>query len=288
MKSFLLSDKPVLFVSFSGGRTSGYMCKWLIDNMSHEYTLIFVFMNTGQEHEETLKFVKMCDIEFGLNLIWIEAVTQHGVLKGSTYRIVNFDNASRHAEPFEEMIIKYGIPNKSWPHCNRELKLNPFKQLKRDLGLRKSLTAVGIRSDEIDRMSVKADKEFVMYPLIKWHPTTKEDVLNWWKTQSFDLNIPEHLGNCVTCWKKSKRKLQTIALQEPERFWFNSMCESKYKYNGYGDEPRVFFRENRSTNDIFRESRDDFTPFTDPNYVYSADMDSSNGCSESCDVFTED
>lgn len=30
----------------------------------------------------------------------------------------------------------------------------------------------------------------------------KEDVLNWWKQQPFDLQIPEHLGNCVFCIKR--------------------------------------------------------------------------------------
>ena len=42
--------KKDLVVSFSGGRTSGYMCKWLIDNTSHIFNLHFVFANTGQEH----------------------------------------------------------------------------------------------------------------------------------------------------------------------------------------------------------------------------------------------
>ena len=32
-----LAEKPTMFVSFSGGRTSGYMCKWLLDNKSDEY-----------------------------------------------------------------------------------------------------------------------------------------------------------------------------------------------------------------------------------------------------------
>lgn len=57
--------KPTLMVSFSGGRTSAYMARDLQLNYSDKYNLVFVFMNTGQEHEETLKFVNECDVRWG-------------------------------------------------------------------------------------------------------------------------------------------------------------------------------------------------------------------------------
>ena len=63
-------SKDVMFVSFSGGRTSGYMCQWLLENKSDQYDFIFVFANTGLEHEKTLEFVDKCDkhmeLEFGV------------------------------------------------------------------------------------------------------------------------------------------------------------------------------------------------------------------------------
>ena len=49
-----------LLVSFSGGETSAYLAKWLIDNKSKAYNMIFVFANTGDEEEETLKFIDLC------------------------------------------------------------------------------------------------------------------------------------------------------------------------------------------------------------------------------------
>ena len=66
--------KEVLFVSFSGGRTSGYMCWWVIQNWADKYDFIFTFANTGLEDEKTLEFVKECDERFGLSLVWLEAV----------------------------------------------------------------------------------------------------------------------------------------------------------------------------------------------------------------------
>lgn len=123
---------PMLIISFSGGRTSGYMAKWCLDNLADKYSLIFIFMNTGAEDQRTLDFVNKCDIEFGLNLIWLEADIKHGERVGTKYKVVDFASASRECEPFYEMIKKYGIPNKSYPHCNRELKLAPFEAWMKD------------------------------------------------------------------------------------------------------------------------------------------------------------
>lgn len=44
----------------------------------------------------------------------------------------------------------------------------------------------------------------------------KQDVLDWWEGQSFDLEIPEWLGNCVFCFKKSVTKVAMAAKDEPE------------------------------------------------------------------------
>lgn len=50
-----------LLVSFSGGLTSAYMTKWILDNLSNQYEMIVVYANTGKEREETLQFVNECD-----------------------------------------------------------------------------------------------------------------------------------------------------------------------------------------------------------------------------------
>lgn len=232
--------KETLFVSFSGGRTSAFMCWWLLKNMSHIYNFIFVFANTGLEHEKTLEFVNECDKRFGLNLVWLEAVVHFGERKGCTHRIVTFETASRKGEPFELVIDKYGIPNKAYPHCNRELKLNPIFSFKRSLGFASNhKMAIGIRVDEIDRIGPKSKEHGCIHPLITLNPTTKAEIRHWWADQDFDLEVPEHLGNCVTCWKKSNRKLMTIAKQEPERFNFFRRMEKQYSTHGANDDSRV-------------------------------------------------
>jgi hypothetical protein len=42
-------------------------------------------------------------------------------------------------------------------------------------------------------------------------------VLDFWAKQSFNLNIPEFLGNCDMCFLKSRAKLKRIIKTEPDR-----------------------------------------------------------------------
>lgn len=283
--------KAPLLVSFSGGRTSAYMCWWLLNNKSEDYNFVFVFANTGQEHEKTLDFVNECDKRFGLNLVWLEAFVEKEKGEGTKHKIVTYETAARKGEPFRDVIMKYGLPNSDWPHCNRELKISPINSYMRSIGLpTKTARAIGIRSDEIDRMDIRAVREGrIIYPLIKWKPITKEEIRHWWAQQNFDLDIPEHLGNCVTCWKKSDRKLMTIAKEEPSRFDFFRSMEK------YGDitprtdgEFRVFFRGFNTVDDIFEMAESDFKPFKDnmPELQLRLldPLDFTNGCEESCEA----
>jgi len=290
--------KTNLSVSFSGGRTSAYMAKWLIDNKSDEYELNFIFANTGLEDERTLRFVNDCDKRWGLNLVWVEAVVHHNERKGSTHKVVTFETASRNGEPFEQVVKKYGIPNKDYPHCNRELKLNSMNSYIKEKFNEKPPFAIGIRVDEIDRINPDYNDKKLLYPLVFWHPTTKEQIRYWWAGQDFDLEVPEHYGNCVTCWKKSDRKLMTIAKHEPERFDFMARMERDYSFSGakmYDDAgnelTRRWFRKYRTTSDIIASSREPFNEFVDymPELQYSMfdELDQSGGCSESCDIYSD-
>lgn len=279
--------KDTLLVSVSGGRTSAYMARWLQLNMADRFALVFVFMNTGQEHPATLDFLNECDRRWGWGLVWLEAVIDPVKGKATRYTEVDYPTACRDKRLFLDMCRKYGVPNRSYPHCNRELKLHPFEKFRNDR-YPGAARAIGIRVDEVDRMSVKMEVKRIVYPLIKWHPTTKDQVLSWWRAQEFDLQIPEHYGNCKTCWKKSDRKLLTICHEQPR--WFDDFefiendievqVASKSRNSG------VFFRGVRSVADIRKEAAEAFSLYKDPNFTARAD--DSNGCSEHCEVWTDE
>lgn len=281
-----MSGKKKLLASFSGGLTSAFMAKWLLDNCAGEYEILPVFANTGQEHEKTLEFVNACDRHFGFNTVWVEAVVYHGERRGSTHRVVTFETASRKGEPFEDMIRKYGIPNKAWPQCTRELKLRPIRSYADSIGWTDYFTAIGIRTDEARRVSSSAEASKIIYPLIDMIPTDKQDVNAWWEQQPFTLGLQEHQGNCTWCWKKSLNKHMRLIQESPEIYEFPRRMEKLYGLAGTNPNglPRVFFRENRSTDDLFALA--DLLKAEASRQSSLFDMDANNGCAESCEIFT--
>lgn len=144
--------KETIIVSFSGGETSGMMCKWLLDTYGHIYNFIFMFANTGREHPETLIFADKCDKEFGLNLVWIEAVTNPKKGIGTKHKVVTFETACRDGSVFEQFIAKEGIPNTSRQNCTTRLKTRPMRHWMKSKGYIRCETAIGMRSDEKQRI----------------------------------------------------------------------------------------------------------------------------------------
>jgi len=293
--------KKKLFISFSGGETSGYMAQWLLNNKQDEYDMVCVFANTGQENEETLEFVEKCDKEFNMNLIWVEAVVNPEYRKGVRHKIVDFETASRDGKPFRDIIAKLGMPNMAAPYCTRDLKLAPMNSYMKSIGWKDYYTAIGIRSDEIDRVNAKWKENKIYYPLVSERAMSKPMVNFWWNQQSFRLKLKGYQGNCKWCWKKSTNKLLTICKENPEYFDFPRLMEEEFEmytpvnrlHNKKIKPPHRFFRKNRSVNDLFKLSELPFKKAKDDATVYDwqisifddDDLDSSNGCDESCEVF---
>lgn len=302
MKAFVPPKQPLkdrVSISFSGGKTSAYMTKMLLDYFrQHEpwREIVVTFANTGQEHEKTLEFVDRCDREFGFGVVWLEAVVDPRPGKGIRHKVVTFETASRKGEPFEAYIAKHGIPNRMYKQCNSRLKLEPMESYRRSLGWKKGTysTAVGIRSDEADRISPLSIVKFdVFYPLVR-ADVTKADVREWCASLPFQLEIPEHYGNCVTCWKKSNRKLLTIAKEIPEAFDFFARMEREHAFSGgqrkdgTAREERRFFRGNRLTGDILRDSLLPFEPFSDEHFIpFDDELDVGGACGDSCEVYAD-
>jgi hypothetical protein len=298
--------KKKLLVSFSGGETSAYMAQWLWSNKQDEFDMVFVFANTGQENEETLVFVDQCAKHFGFPVYWIEGISNKKVGVGTTSKVVDFHSADREGKVFESFISVYSIPNQANPQCTRELKAVPINHFARKvLGWSKFYTAIGIRSDEADRINSRARDLRLIYPLINkdFIPSTKQHVNLFWENQPFRLQLKGYQGNCKWCWKKSLRKLEKIAFEAPEKFDFPIKMEEKY--GNYFPEHKVeimnmegrevprnitFFREKRSAKQIL-ESAKDHKIIDDSQYrgiqltIDSNELDLVGG--ESCEVYSE-
>jgi len=284
-------SKKKLLISFSGGETSAYMAQWLKANKSDEFEMVFVFANTGQENEETLEFIEKCNKAFDLDTVWVEGVFHKEHRKGTTHKITNFKDACRDESLFEEMIKVYGIPNQSYPHCNRELKLQVIKSYMRSIGWKDYYTAIGIRNDEVDRVNAKWRQNKLYYPLVNDRPMTKAKINFWWSQQPFRLELKHYQGNCKTCWKKGFPKLYQIAKETPEYFEAFDTLEEKYKnfvppsrdQNAKGIH---FFRGNKSAKDILKESKTFNGVIRDD----SANLNFQTSLldfEESCDIFAE-
>ena len=61
-------------VSFSGGRTSGYMLYQILKAYKNKLPkdLYITFANTGKEMPETLDFINQCAEKWGVKIHWLE------------------------------------------------------------------------------------------------------------------------------------------------------------------------------------------------------------------------
>lgn len=249
--------------------------------------IVVAFMNTGDEHEKTLEYVRNIGLHYNLNVVWLEADVSPELGVGTGHKVVTFETASRKQEPFERVIEKYGIPNNQYPHCTRELKQQPLTSYLRSIGWEAHSynTAIGIRADELDRISPKWIREAgAIYPLIDLG-IKKPDVLEWDLAHPVRLGIPEHWGNCRFCWKKSFRKLATITTEIPDAPAFFARMEAEHKDSGRGDGDRRFFRGRKTVADIVAMAKDpNFQPFVDGFKYADTEMDTGMSCGESCEV----
>jgi hypothetical protein len=284
-----------LAISFSGGRSSAVMLWLCLQKYRDTHDILITFANTGCEHEETLRFVDAVDRNFADGkVVWIEAIIgQEGV--GVRAKVVSYETAARNGEPFEAFIAKHGVPGPSHPQCNSRLKAEPMLDYRKQKGWDTGTydTAIGIRADEIDRRSKNASRDRFVYPLID-AGITKADVKRFMSQFDWDLNLPgEHYGNCVWCWKKSLRKLATVARHTPEVFDFPGRMEREYghihKGDGAQEKRRVFFRKHMSAKQIVQIGQSgDFLEYKDAEFVqpglFDDHWDVGGGCGDSCEI----
>ena len=224
MNPFLINEPTC--ISFSGGRTSAYMLYRILEahQMSLPEEAIVCFANTGKEEEATLKFVHDCEKNWGVEIHWVEYQDSE-----PAFVRVDFQTASRNGEPFEALIRKRQyLPNPVTRFCTSELKIRTIHKYLKSLGWEHNETMdwVGMRADEQRRAAKIVDKSRI--PLVT-AGVTKETVGEFWRNQSFDLELPNMNGvtmhgNCDLCFLKGGSQVLSLIAEKPERaVWWAKM-----------------------------------------------------------------
>ena len=217
-------------ISFSGGRISAYMLYKVLE--AHQMSLppeaVVCFANTGKEDEATLRFVRDCAVNWNVPITWLEFRDTD-----EFFEIVDFDSASRDGEPFEALIRKRNyLPNPVTRFCTSELKIRPIGRYLLSLGMAdtkteaENMSMIGMRADEQRRAAKIEDKSRI--PLVT-AGITKEDVGAFWRSQPFDLGLPNNNGvtmhsNCDLCFLKGGAQVLSLIAEKPERaVWWAKM-----------------------------------------------------------------
>lgn len=256
-------------ISFSGGRTSAFMLKQILD--AHGGTLpddvVVAFANTGKEREETLRFVHECGSRWGVRVHWIERREE-----APFFEVVGFNSASRGGEPFQARIDKKKrLPNWKERWCTADLKVQPMTDFAASLGLVPGAytEVIGLRYDEgmrIIKGIANAEKRgrLCAYPLSKAR-VTKATVMAFWREQPFDLGLEPWEGNCDLCFLKGRGIKKRIIRGDASRAEWWRANESAHK----GKQERGWFDRRDSIAGLLDEVRrapDIFDPVDDEEY----------------------
>jgi 3'-phosphoadenosine 5'-phosphosulfate sulfotransferase (PAPS reductase)/FAD synthetase len=217
--------EPPFYVSFSGGRTSGYLLRHVLDAWGGQMPkdALVLFANTGKEHEATLEFVRAIE-QHWCPVTWLE---WQDAQPTQTFRVVTFESASRKGEPFEALIHRRKmLPNPVARFCTGELKVNTMHRYLRSMQYKVSdVTAVlGIRADEPRRVAkirgkASEDDRDIVMPLVNAR-VDRQKIDEWWSRQPFDLRLPHNdnaFGNCDLCFLKSRDRLERVIADDPDR-----------------------------------------------------------------------
>lgn len=218
-------------ISFSGGRTSGYMLHEILK--AHDGQLPadvhVTFANTGKERLETLDFVHECQTRWNAPVTWLEF--DEGEDGKPTFKVVSHNQAARNGEPFDALLRrKKYLPNAVSRFCTIELKIRTMSHFMRAQGYDHWTNVIGLRYDEgrrvlkaLERNDAKKEWFTSVMPLSK-AKVTKRDVMAFWAAQPFDLRLMPYEGNCDLCFLKSRKALETIMAEQPGSadWWVNA------------------------------------------------------------------
>lgn len=220
-------------ISFSGGRTSAYMLWRVLDeNQGLPDEAKVCFANTGKEDEATLRFVDRCSKEWNVPITWVEY--RNAEETKDRFTVVTFETASRDGEPFEAIIRQRNyLPNPVSRFCTVEMKVRAIHRYLKSIGWTEWDSMLGIRADEQRRLAKIGNQDYGKHeekiaPLGK-AGITKEMVGEFWRNQSFDLELPNingvtYHGNCDLCFLKGTSQTMSLIREKPERaVWWAKM-----------------------------------------------------------------
>lgn len=248
----------------------------------------YIFMDTGAEHPKTYEFIRNVVKHFEIDLVCLKVKVNPELGKGTSYRIVDIDGIGKDLKPWEDITEKYSTPYMpSGAFCSYMMKTVPYQKYCDDhFGKDEYLSWLGMRIDEPKRIKPKKGKRY----LAEISDFEKDDILSWWKTRSFDLDLDEHKGNCVFCIKKGVNKVALAAKDEPEMAVdFLKMIDSKkIRIIEKRELPiDLMYRGQMSLKQIINTYADMDRGELFKTLRYSSRFESGS-CSESCEVFNDD
>jgi 3'-phosphoadenosine 5'-phosphosulfate sulfotransferase (PAPS reductase)/FAD synthetase len=249
---FLIEGPAV--ISFSGGRTSGYLLNCIVQ--AHDGKLPedvrVIFSNTGREMPETLDFVRECGERWGVPITWLEFMDHDEPQK--RWREVEYGTASRQGEPFAALIgRKNYLPNPVTRFCTIELKIRPTKlYCQQALGWKEWTMVLGLRADEPRRVAKLSNSTDVFdrsAPLAAAGVSVGH-VGDFWAKQPFDLNLPNMNGktmhgNCDLCFLKGADQILSLVRENPKRAVWWMEQETRIQSSGQAKGDGARFRSDR-------------------------------------------
>lgn len=350
-------------VSFSGGRTSAYLCNLMMERFGGDVD--FVFMDTGAEHPKTYEFIENVDKKIMKGGLAHIRTSYTPLGTGNEFEIMKLPKFALNMKSIKGRLIrglqlisdrfigcnlkswsgmtkKYGVPYIGGMFCNDRMKLVPYKKYcdfvygekeyqtwlgirfdeparlvgdnkKKKLSVYKQLKSLNFSNDDISRMYCEAragmtdiddmdipddvkvifqnrldalDSKGIHYLAELDMDFDKEESMIWWSKQDFDLDIPDYLGNCVFCPKKSDLKLAAAQRDEPELYheFLEMLYSDDVRHDDKTGRWSQMYRGKQSLEQVI-SMFDGSTGDEIKSRIRGAKMTETGSCSESCEVF---
>lgn len=147
-------------------------------------------------------------------IVWLERDQNSG------FRVVDHATASRNGEPFQAMIERRRyLPNPIARFCTQDLKLATMRSFMLARGHESWTNVIGLRWDEPARVhrlrnSPRRDRWDHAFPLFDAR-ISKIDIMGYWQSSPFDLELQDWEGNCDLCFLKGAAKKERIIRDRP-------------------------------------------------------------------------